>query len=385
MSAPLSLKLATSEAAYDEVKGCLRIVASIAEPDSDGEVVDPSTLRLDAYRKNPIVLWAHDQKQFPVAKCEDPAGNFTCWVEDNGGMPRMVQEWYFADTPQAREIESLYRQGVLRGASVGFIKDGYRTIPADKAHSAWGIRKQLKLVTGGELRETSAIPVPACPGALALAWINMPAAAGLMQRGVSNLVTKSLKPFFPEQAFRDVTISAPTGAGPVSKPSDIANNATTAVIPANVDVAAVAVALSTKAEESSKSKDTDDSSGVMFHELAKGYLAKMFETDDPEEHKKCMKCIKTAHSDHMKYKGLESGDDEGDESESEKRDEPEEVEKAFREVAKEEAELVMKGYADQQESLSSQIVAQQARIDQLEAALADRPTVEEVAEVIAAR
>lgn len=381
--ASLSLKL-TGGATYNDAKRCLRIVASALEPDADGEVVDPRTIRLDSYRKNPVVIWSHDQKQYPIAKCEDEHGNFTCWVDEEQGVPRLIQEWYFADTPAAKEIESLYQQKILRGASIGFIPDGYRTIAAEKAASAWGVKKQLRLVTGGELRETSAVPVPCCPGALALGWVDVPA---LMQRSPSALVTKSLRTFVGQAKATDTISSTARVARVDAKDVKVIPESVTAEEVAAIDQAAlVQKAMDTASDASGGSTDKGHDSKEMFHGLASGYLRRMFDSDDEEEHKSCMKCIKAAHSDHLKYKALEEGDRsdrEEDDADGTKPKEDNAVEVEEKNIAelveKELGELVTKGVAAAAAPLETRIAAMQAEIDQLRAELADRPTAEEVA------
>src|SRR5581483_695262 len=126
-------------------------------------------------------------------RCEDAAGNFTCRLDESG---RLVQEWYFGTTPEARQAASLYRDRVLRGASIGFVSDGVEDVPVAEAEQLYGVKKRLKRHVGGELVETSAVPVPSCPGALALGWVDAPAAAAMARRGVlGGLVTKAFAPY----------------------------------------------------------------------------------------------------------------------------------------------------------------------------------------------
>ena len=384
--ATLCLKLA-SEASYDTVRSCLRIVASSPEPDADGEVVTPSTLRLDNYRRNPVVLWAHDQKTFPIAKCEDPAGNFTCYVDDLG---RLIQDWYFADTTEARYVESLYRQGVLRGASVGFVPDGYKILSAEKAAQIFGVRKQLRIVTGGELRETSAVPVPSCPGALAFGWIDRAAVPEVMRRSPSGIITKSLRTYFPivqarqrrESKLLEV-MNAIKGCGDNIVSATATTTATTEVTPtpapvtaAPAPVAETAEQLAAKAALLKKEMDsTSDANGgeevsagekakEVFKDLAHSYVDRMFESGEDEEHKACMTGIKMAHADHLKYKALEESDEDEGEGDGEGDGEGEEGEKSL-------AELVTK-------AMNDVIAPLVQKVNDLAKAVEDRPTAEEV-------
>lgn len=197
---PVTKLAVDPDTAFDEAGGYLDIVVSVEVPDRDDEVVVPSTIRLDAYRANPVVLFAHDQKALPIAKCESPDGRFTCRLDDRG---RLVQRWYFGATPEARAAAALYRDRILRGASIGFVSDGLEDVSPEEAHRRYGVRKRLKRHVGGELVETSAVPVPSCPGALAEGWVDAPRAGAVVSRGmagttrVPELVLKGLRAALP--------------------------------------------------------------------------------------------------------------------------------------------------------------------------------------------
>ena len=79
--------------------------------DRDREVLDPAGVILDAYKKNPVVLWAHDYSQPPIAKSE--------WVRrDEFGVKSKT---VYAETPRAEEVWQLVKGGFLQTASVGFL------------------------------------------------------------------------------------------------------------------------------------------------------------------------------------------------------------------------------------------------------------------------
>lgn len=81
-------QLPVNAARFDESTGYLRIVASTETPDRDDEVVVPSTIRLDTYKRNPVVLWAHDQEKLPIGKSR-------CELDGDGNL---IAEFHFADT-----------------------------------------------------------------------------------------------------------------------------------------------------------------------------------------------------------------------------------------------------------------------------------------------
>jgi HK97 family phage prohead protease len=91
----------------------MRFVISTSEADRDNDTIAPRGWKLGNYRKNPVVLWAHDVRQLPVARCVDVR------VEDE----KLVA---MAEFP-AREIFEfgatvfdLLKGGFLRATSVGF-------------------------------------------------------------------------------------------------------------------------------------------------------------------------------------------------------------------------------------------------------------------------
>ena len=132
--------------------------------DREREVVKASGIRLDDYRANPIVLWAHRMDELPIGK--------NLWVkQDSRGLIAKTQ---FAKTPRADEIWTLYRDGFLKGFSIGFLPD-HATMgaPRDaelKSNPDW--RGARNVVRDSSLLEYSACPIPVNPEALARAWVS---------------------------------------------------------------------------------------------------------------------------------------------------------------------------------------------------------------------
>ena len=96
--------------AEDGLARALTFVASTGEVDRHGDTVALDGWKLDEYRQNPVVLWAHDYRQ--------PAIGLTEAVWNNGRA--LLARMHFAPTGFAKEVEGLYRQGYQRGVSVGF-------------------------------------------------------------------------------------------------------------------------------------------------------------------------------------------------------------------------------------------------------------------------
>lgn len=128
--------------------------------DRDGEVLEPSGVVLDNYRKNPIVMYAHDYRSVPVGK--------NIWIkQDEKGL---IAKTMFANTEFADQIYQLYSEDiggtgpVMKAFSVGFIPIEWEDIEQKSVEDPRRIYKKW------ELLEYSCVPVPSCPEALALAY-----------------------------------------------------------------------------------------------------------------------------------------------------------------------------------------------------------------------
>ena len=130
-------------------KGVFQVIASTADVDRDGEVIDPQGWDLDNYMKNPIILWAHNYTDLPIGVAEKIEKSET----------GLIIKGKFASkeaNPKAEQVRRLYEEGIQKAVSVGFIpreRDGNND----------------RLITKAELLELSFVPVPANPNALALA------------------------------------------------------------------------------------------------------------------------------------------------------------------------------------------------------------------------
>ena len=126
--------------------GTIGVVLSTSAEDRDGDVIDPSGWDLDAYRKNPIVMFAHDYTK--------PAVGRALGIAVLGDSLRARVK--FAPTERGRELETLYSQGFMRAWSVGF--DVKESQPRGKGKGRRYVRQ--------ELLEVSAVPVPSNAAAL---------------------------------------------------------------------------------------------------------------------------------------------------------------------------------------------------------------------------
>ena len=148
--------------------GPLVFVASTGEVDRHGDTVAPEGWRLDAYRDNPVVLWAHDYGEPVIGRAE------AVWSDGRALRARLE----FAPTEFAGQVERLYRQGYQKGVSVGFrpLRFEERRDPVNGAFLGIRFLEQ-------ELLEISAVPVPANGGALLAEETALSPALSLGERG----------------------------------------------------------------------------------------------------------------------------------------------------------------------------------------------------------
>ena len=132
-------------------EGPLTFVVSSGAVDRHGDVVSPEGWRLDAYRANPVVLWAHDYRRPAIGRAQ------SVWSDGRA----LLAHLEFAPTEFAREVEALYRSGYQQGVSVGFRPLRFEERRDARTGAFLGIRFLEQ-----ELLEISAVPVPANQGAL---------------------------------------------------------------------------------------------------------------------------------------------------------------------------------------------------------------------------
>ena len=144
----------------DEKEMTMTAAISSDTMDRTREVLDPEGIDLTNYRKNPVVLWAHDYSLPPIGKA--------IWVKRDG--KNILSKMKFASTDFAQEIFQLYKEGILKAFSVGFIpkQTEYAKYNPDEDPDK-AKKKPRATYKKWELLEYSAVPVPANPDAIALA------------------------------------------------------------------------------------------------------------------------------------------------------------------------------------------------------------------------
>ena len=121
---------------------------STEDKDRSDEVLRANGFELGNYRKNPVVLWAHNYTEPPIAKA--------LWVKVVAN--KLKAKLKFAQTQFAQEIKMLYEEGFLKAWSVGFMPKKWKD-----GEEGEDVRREYTKV---ELLEFSAVPVPCNPMAL---------------------------------------------------------------------------------------------------------------------------------------------------------------------------------------------------------------------------
>jgi HK97 family phage prohead protease len=123
-----------------------KFVISTSGVDRDNDTIDQSGWNLANYKANPVVLWAHDYSQLPIARAVD------IHVEGNN----LVAMAEFADHAFADTVLRLIDGGFLRATSVGF----------KPTKAVENVERGGYDFKAQELLEFSVVPVPANPQAL---------------------------------------------------------------------------------------------------------------------------------------------------------------------------------------------------------------------------
>lgn len=126
--------------------GAITFVLSTDDVDRHGDVVSADGWRLEAYLRNPVLLWAHDYRHPAIGRA------VSVWSEPH----RLLAKMEFAPSAFAQEVASLYACGFQWGVSVGFRPIRWEERRDARTGAFLGLRYLEQ-----ELLEVSAVPVPA--------------------------------------------------------------------------------------------------------------------------------------------------------------------------------------------------------------------------------
>ncbi len=121
-------------------------VLSTDDVDRHGDVVSADGWRLEAYLRNPVLLWAHDYRHPAIGRA------VSVWTEPH----RLLAKMEFAPGAFAQEVAALYADGFQWGVSVGFRPIRWEERRDVRTGAFLGLRYLEQ-----ELLEVSAVPVPA--------------------------------------------------------------------------------------------------------------------------------------------------------------------------------------------------------------------------------
>lgn len=148
------------------------MVATLTTSDIDhgGTVIFADGIKLDVYRKNPIVLWSHMSFMPPIGVNQ--------WIKKTKEGKALVGKTKFAKRPDNHEgqwmpdvVMDLYQQDVLKGVSVGLRVDKARYRADSEEEEKWFKenkvdKKAWRVIEKATLVEYSCCSIPMNPNAL---------------------------------------------------------------------------------------------------------------------------------------------------------------------------------------------------------------------------
>nr|BDD45337.1 hypothetical protein 13 [Elusimicrobiota bacterium] len=143
---------------FDDQDRSFTATASTENKDRDGDILRTDGWKLKNFKRNPVILWAHNATILPVAKAEK------VWVEEGKlkFKPRFVPKDI---NPFAEQVYQMYKAGFLRAFSVRFDPIKWADIATDENKHDQQIKYGRDYVSQ-ELLEISAVNIPANPEAL---------------------------------------------------------------------------------------------------------------------------------------------------------------------------------------------------------------------------
>jgi phage head maturation protease len=140
-----------------------RHVASDESVDSVGDIIRVAGWELERFQKNPVLLWAHDQRALPLGLVENVRKGRA------SGQKALLTESVFHDAevnPMAEMVGKLVESGALPGVSVGFVPKEFVYPENAEERVKLGLGEWGVLHVKQELVELSVVPVPANGNAL---------------------------------------------------------------------------------------------------------------------------------------------------------------------------------------------------------------------------
>ncbi len=115
--------ITTDNPRVDQSAMSVTCVLTSANPDRQGDIINPAGGDFSEHETNPVVMFHHGkQHKLPIGKAEDRNGNYTVkHVKSPVGNDILIGTTYFAQSNQfAQDVFGLVAEDVLRGVSIGF-------------------------------------------------------------------------------------------------------------------------------------------------------------------------------------------------------------------------------------------------------------------------
>lgn len=189
---------ASKRISHNEKLRTITYVVSDETPDRVGDIIAVRGWQIDLYKKNPVILWGHDQSIPPIGRGNNVRRRY-------GTEPRLTADIEFAPAEAHEFADTIYRLAAddfIRATSVGFLPKETKEV-SDKERKALGLGKYGQFYSASELMEVSVVGVPANPSALE-AGVKSMMSAGALTEGVA---PRFLDTYFPEAEIAKGRIS----------------------------------------------------------------------------------------------------------------------------------------------------------------------------------
>jgi HK97 family phage prohead protease len=100
----------------EDDKNIIECIGSYEAPDRDGDIVKIDGIDLGNFKKNPVILWAHDYWSLPIGK------SLKTWKHDKS-LKFQIEFTKEETYPFGNTVYKLYRDGFLKSFSIGFRPD----------------------------------------------------------------------------------------------------------------------------------------------------------------------------------------------------------------------------------------------------------------------
>ena len=168
----------------------LSFIASTANPDRYGDVVDPKGWSTKNYEKNPIVLLNHRPDMLPVGRGNIRFSNEKLWKDRK----MIIDVDFDMNDPESARIANKAKNGFLNAVSVGFNPKGaVKRSELEEKHWAYSAKGGMYF-PNAELLEVSVVTIPANPDSVVLQNYTVRDLTNLVKKMIQDDVLSSVDP-----------------------------------------------------------------------------------------------------------------------------------------------------------------------------------------------